>query len=76
MERNMSIRPTRDNCCGCNGCGAKNYESKFAFPDEKKVDVIYEVRVGSMVNFMCSDCLDALKNEIMIVRSKEMLRRK
>ena len=74
MERNMSIRETRDDCCGCNACGAKNYDSKLALPGEKKVDVIYEVRIGVMVNFMCPDCLDALVKEIAVVRGARMVK--
>lgn len=70
----MSIRVTRDDCCSCNGCGIKNYDSKFSPPGEKKADVIYEVRIGSMVNRLCPDCLDGLARDIAIVRSKEVLR--
>ena len=71
MERNMSIRRTTDNCCSCNGCGARNYVSRFATPEEKTVDIIYEMRISMMVNRLCPDCLDALVKEIAVVRGSE-----
>lgn len=59
MERDMSIRVTTDDLCSCNSCGVKNYTSKFA-PNEKPVDVLYDVRIGNMVSHLCPDCLAAL----------------
>lgn len=69
MGRKMSVRKTMDDFCSCNGCGATNYAS---FTSPRKADVIYDVRIGPMVNRLCLDCLDALAKEIAAVRGNMM----
>lgn len=41
----------------CNNCNARNYDSHDM---NNKVDTIYEVRIGCMVNRLCPDCLAEL----------------
>lgn len=44
----------------CAGCGASNYKSE----DRREVAPIYELKIGCMVNALCSDCLKALAMQI------------
>lgn len=47
--------------CSCNNCGAKNYDG-LIISDAKRVDIIYELQIGCMVNALCEDCLKKLTN--------------
>ena len=44
----------------CSCCNTANYESDLY----KKVDTIYELKIGCMVNALCPDCLKALAKQI------------
>ena len=55
----ISITKGTETLCACNSCNAKNYES-FCSDTPKEVDTLYEIRIGCMVNRLCSDCLAAL----------------
>lgn len=51
--------------CGC--CHAQNYESAGRSPVYRRVDTIYEVVVGNMVNALCPDCLRLLAQNAQIL---------
>ena len=61
-KRKLSVKRSEDDICGCNACYAQNYDSKSS--TNRKVDDIYEVRIGSMVNTLCKDCLQELRSQI------------
>ena len=44
----------------CANCNAAHYESNH----RKKVDTIYELKIGCMVNALCAECLLKLANQI------------
>jgi hypothetical protein len=46
----------------CSNCNNANYENKYAYFE--KVDTIYEIKIGIMVNALCADCLRILVNQI------------
>lgn len=50
------------NSRSCAMCNSTNYESQYSYL--RKVDTIYEVKVGIMVNALCADCLLKLANQI------------
>lgn len=58
---NIKIEKSRE-ICSCNSCNARNYESRIQVYNDatKKVDTIYKVQIGCMVNTLCLDCLAAL----------------
>lgn len=47
----------------CNCCNAQNYESEYPSPTYRRVDTIYEVVFGRMVNAVCPDCLRLLASD-------------
>ena len=71
MEKDMSIRKVRDTSCSCNSCGARNYDATIPSPDVKRVDTLYEVRIGMMCNRLCKDCLNELVLNVAVVLGKE-----
>lgn len=46
----------------CLNCHASYYDSKD--PDIKKVDKIYEIKIGKSVINLCSDCMKELAEKI------------
>lgn len=42
----------------CNCCYASNFN--VGIPDIKRVDVLYDVQIGTMVPALCRDCLTKL----------------
>lgn len=68
MERKLSVTRATEHC-SCNSCNAKNYIADERF--DKKVDTIFEVRIGNFCNRLCQDCLKALADEAAIVPTKE-----
>lgn len=63
MERKVKVVPTREPW-SCNACQARNYGPSSNPSLGKRVDILYEVRIGTLVPVLCSDCLNALKHEI------------
>ena len=57
--KKFEIRKT-DWLRSCASCGASNYEN----PGRKAVDIIYEIKIGCMVNALCPDCMLKLANQI------------
>ena len=65
MEKPI-IRICKDNrSCGC--CTAQNYKSHYPSPQGRQVDTIYEVKIGSMVNALCPECLHSLASTALVV---------
>lgn len=60
-ERKLSVKRSKE-ICSCGSCFARNYDSDRAFG--QRVDVIYEVKIGTMVNCLCKDCLKELRKGI------------
>lgn len=54
---NISVKPTTDDICACNTCYAKNYDGDLS---DKRVDTLYDVRIGCMVSCLCKECLENL----------------
>lgn len=76
MERNISIRKANE-ICNCNSCGARNYESSQPIyaTNTPKVDVIYEVHIGTMCAGLCAACIDELTRHIAVVRGADLCRK-
>lgn len=54
----ISVKRTEEKICSCNSCFAQNYDSTSIM--NKKVDAIYDVQIGCMLNRLCEDCLESL----------------
>lgn len=62
---NYSVRVTRDEFRSCGSCGAQNYDTTWT---PKKVPIIFDVKIGNIVNAMCPNCLRQLAlDSIMIL---------
>lgn len=69
MKTNMNNTPIIRISKGhrsCNCCCAQNYNSTGS-PTFRKVDDIYEIVVGHMVNAVCPECLQALVEQTEIL---------
>ena len=57
MEKEMLSLTKIDNRdhASCNCCGAPNYDATYT--KAEKVDTLYELRIGIMVNRICRKCL-------------------
>lgn len=56
----ISISESKDTICSCNSCLARNYDSKSTPLFGKRVDRLYNLKVGSMVLTLCDECLDKM----------------
>lgn len=67
---NIEIKKSSETICTCNSCGARNYETKndFVKITTRKVDTMYEVRIGCMVSRLCPDCLDVLIGKAIMIK--------
>ena len=70
MERDLSIRPVRENIRSCNGCMARTYESSTGISIGHRVDRLWEVVIGNMVVTLCDDCLNNLAQKIEALPSR------
>ena len=41
----------------CNGCYANNFKESYA---SKKVDLLFDIKIGSQVSCLCRNCLNRL----------------
>lgn len=64
---NISVKRTEERICSCNGCFAKNYDGDIS---DKKVDTLYDVRIGGMLNHLCADCLANLVEQATEILNK------
>ena len=67
----ISIVPTEHTIASCNGCFAQNYKSGHMIG--KYVQDLYDVRIGSMVVCLCSNCLGVLEQKAGHVRRSRAL---
>lgn len=54
---NICVKRTEEPIRSCNSCFARNYTSDIS---GQSVDTLYDIRIGSMVNCVCKDCLKKL----------------
>ena len=61
-EKKFSLTPAdpKQDIASCAVCFARNYDSKYPDAIGKRVDRLYELRIGSIVLRLCDDCLDQL----------------
>ena len=60
---NLSVKVTTDTR-SCAHCDARNYDATWS---GKKVTMIFEVRIGSMVNAICPACLRKLAEDSLLI---------
>ena len=61
MEKYVVVRQANEHC-SCSSCFAQNYDSLH--PIGERVDEIYEIKIGIVVNRVCKACLQELRNQI------------
>lgn len=66
LDRNerITLDESNENCIfpTCSGCG--NYIGNRSWSIGKKVDKMYELRIGGMCSTLCPDCLSRIKTLI------------
>ena len=60
MKREMSVKRCREEVASCNSCLARNYTYKGDMDGMRTDAVLFEVRIGCMVNRLCESCLKEL----------------
>jgi glutaredoxin len=58
MQAQLSVNGSASTC---NECGAANYESRFPGMNEKRTDLIIEVKIGITVLRLCPSCVADLR---------------
>lgn len=53
----ISVAKNQEKVRSCNGCYANNFKESY---DAKKVDLLFDVKIGSQVSCLCRDCLNRL----------------
>ena len=66
----ISVKFTEDRICTCNSCFAQNYDSSSIL--NRRVDVLYDVQIGCMLNRLCVDCLEHLIEQASIAIEPEI----
>lgn len=65
VDKALSIREaSKEIPASCGACGARNYECTLHTVDTKRVETLYELRCGNMVNLFCEECLLELRGLI------------
>lgn len=59
----MEIRKA-DGIASCNCCNAVNFDSRLPYPVGKRVEALYEIRLGNMMVTLCEDCMKALREQM------------
>ena len=63
----ISITKTKEEVCNCNSCNAASYDAIGT----KRVDTLYDVKIGNTVCVLCVDCLKALSEMVDKTLNKE-----
>lgn len=56
----LTLADPKQDIASCAVCFARNYDSKHSDVIGKRVDRLYELRIGSIVLRLCDGCLDQL----------------
>lgn len=62
--QNMSVKITRDEFRSCGACGAQNYDDART---SKNAPIIFDVKIGNMVNALCPKCLRKLAEDSLMI---------
>ncbi len=68
----ISVKKTKEKIRSCNGCFAKNYESSLPTFNEK-VDLLFEVNIGSQQTCLCEKCLNRLHHAVSSAIGKDVV---
>ena len=59
--KDIKIKEIKDGIFSCNSCGARTYvPSVFPNDGKRKVDTLYELRIGNLCIALCDECLAEL----------------
>ena len=61
---NLSVKITRDEFRSCGACNAQNYDTPRT---AKNTSIIFDVKIGNMVNALCPKCLRKLAEDSLLI---------
>ena len=63
QEEKLTLEVSTHDVASCNICYAHNYDSDNADMIGKRVDKLYELKIGGLVLTLCDKCLDRLREK-------------